>query len=245
MDVAIRGDRASCLSAQLAPRTWFFAVARGFGRVDGIAIERALLNRIRIECERRARSERFRRALDRPQAAAAGMAAVLARANADLHARTAAHADYVTASASFTGALIARNRAFIFHAGGTAAYLAHAGEITELSQDDAFDDGRLPVLLRGMGSSSALDVVVSDVALEPGDVIVLVGHRMRGDVDRRALLAHVEAAGPSEHVLVARFDCSDAASALREVASPARALAPVIARWLAGLGFVLALALLP
>ncbi|HTU80729.1 MAG TPA: hypothetical protein VMF61_01280, partial [Candidatus Acidoferrales bacterium] len=66
MDVAIRGDRASCLTMQLGPRTWFLAVSRGFGTVDGLPIERALLARIRNECERRLRGERFRRAVDRP-----------------------------------------------------------------------------------------------------------------------------------------------------------------------------------
>jgi hypothetical protein len=59
MDVAIRGDRASCLSLQLGPRSWLFAVARGFGTVDGAAAAPATLERLRAECERRLRTERL------------------------------------------------------------------------------------------------------------------------------------------------------------------------------------------
>ena len=70
MDVAIRGDRASCLTLQLGAQTWLFAVARGFGLIDGTAAAPSTLARIRNEFERRLKSERFRRALDRPQAAA-------------------------------------------------------------------------------------------------------------------------------------------------------------------------------
>jgi hypothetical protein len=41
--------------------------------------------------------------------------------------------------------------------------------------------------------------------------MILMGHRVRGEVDRRAIVAHVEAAGESEHLLVVRFDESDRA----------------------------------
>jgi len=41
MDVAIRGDRASCLTLQLGANAWLFAVARGFGTIDGMAREYA------------------------------------------------------------------------------------------------------------------------------------------------------------------------------------------------------------
>ena len=38
-----------------------------------------------------------------------------------------------------------------------------------------------------------------------------MGHRVRGEVDRRALVTHVERSGESEHLLVVRFDEGDRA----------------------------------
>lgn len=210
MDVAIRGDRASCLTMQLGARTWLLAVTRGFGAVDGIPTERALLSRLRAECERRLRSERFRRAVDRPHAAATAMLAALARVNGELFSRTAGHDDYVTAASSLTAALIVRGHAYVLHCGGTAAYLAHRGDVSALTSDDTFDDAALPLLARALGTTATLDVTVTSVMLDEGDIVVLLGHRVPGDVDRRALIAHVETADPVEHVLVARFERDDA-----------------------------------
>jgi len=243
VDVAIRGDRASCLTMQLGPRTWFLAVTRGFGSVDGVAIERALLTRLRAECERRLRSERFRRAVDRPHAAATAVLAALARVNSDLHARTAGHEDYVTAAASLTAALVVRGRAYVMHAGGTAAYLAHRGEVVALSGDDTFDDAPLPLLARALGTTPTLDVAVSSVMLDEGDVIILCGRRVPGEIDRRALIAHVEAADPEEHLLVARFEHDDASESSAEAVASWRPLhlAASLARIGAAIGFVLAM----
>lgn len=208
MNLAVRGDQASCMTLQLASRTWLLAIARGFGAVDGVAVERALLARLRAECERRMRSPRFRRAVDRPNAAATAILAALARVNADLYSRTASHEDHVTAAASMTAALIVHGRAYVVHAGGTAAYLAHEGEVVALSGDDAFDDARL--LVRALGTTPSLDVAVASVTLEEGDVIVLVDRRVPGSVDRRSLIAHVDSCTSAEHVLVARFEHDDA-----------------------------------
>lgn len=163
-----------------------------------------------MECARRARGERFRRAIDRPQSAASAILAALSRVNAELFARTAGHDDYVTAGVSLSAVLIVRGRAAVLHCGGTAAYLVHRGGVAALTRDDAFDDASLPLLARALCTAASLDVTVSNVTLDPGDVIVLLGHRVAGDVDRGALIAHVEAAGPVEHVLVARFDRDDA-----------------------------------
>jgi hypothetical protein len=196
---------------QLGPRTWLLAVTRGFGSVDGVPTERALLSQLRAECERRLRRERFRRAVDRPPAAATAVLAALARVNGEIYGRTAGHDDYVTAACSLTAVLIVRGHAYVMHCGGTAAYLAHQGDVTPLSGDDTFDDAALPLLSRVLGTSATLDVAVSSVSLDAGDVVVLLGRRVPGDIDRRALIAHVEAAGPSEHVLVARFERDDAA----------------------------------
>ena len=210
MDVAIRGDRASCLSLQMGARSWLFAVARGFGTVDGVAAAPATLARIRGECERRLKGERFRRAIDRPQAAATAILGVLSRVNGDLFSRSAAHDDYVTAGCSITATLVVRGHAYVMHSGGTAAYLAHKGEVSALTAEDSLE-GTPTVLSRALGTTSSLDVSVSSVEVDAGDIMILMGHRVRGEVDRRALIAHVEEAGPSEHMLVVRFDDSDRA----------------------------------
>jgi hypothetical protein len=244
VDVAIRGDRASCLTLQLGPRTWFLAVTRGFGTVDGVPVERALLLRLRAECERRMRSERFRRAIDRPQAAATAVLAALSRVNADLHARTAGHDDYVTAAASLTAALVVRGRAYVMHAGGTAAYLAHRGDVVVLSGDDTFDDASMPLLARSLGTTATLDVAVTSLTLDEGDVIILVGRRIPGDIDVRGFIAHVENSDPAEHLLVARFEREDAAEEIIERVRkrPAAFYAAAVARIVAAIAFVFAMA---
>lgn len=211
MDVAIRGDRASCLSLQLGPRSWLFAVARGFGTIEGAAAAPATLARVRAECERRLKGERFRRAVDRPQVAATALLGVLSRVNSDLFSRSAGHDDYVTAGSSLTATLLVRGHAYVVHCGGTAAYLAHKGEVSALTADDSLDGTPGPLLSRALGTGPALDVAVSSVRVDAGDVMILIGHRVRGDVDRRALIAHVEEAGTNEHMLVVRFDDGDRA----------------------------------
>ena len=217
MDVAIRGDRASCLTLQLGSRTWLFAVAHGFGAIDGVPIAPAALERLRTECERRARSERFRRAIDRPQSAAAALLGALARVNGDIFVRSAAHDDYVSVGCSFSALLVVRGHAYVVHAGRTAVYLAHGGDVVALTSDDGFGEARLPLLLRALGTSSALDVAVSSVIFEPGDIVILAAERMRGEISRLALIAHAEAAGSAEQLLVVRFDDSDRSDAATPV----------------------------
>ena len=224
MDVAIRGDRASCLSVQLAPQSWLFAVARGFGNVDGMGAAPATLGRLRAECERRLRNERFRRAIERPQAAATAILGVLSRVNGDLFSRSAGHDDYVTAGCSLSAALVVRGHAYVIHTGGTAAYLAHKGEVSSLTSDDGLDEATSTLLSRALGTTNALDVSVSSVHVDAGDVRILMGHRVRGDVDRRALIAHVEEAGSAEHMLVVRFDDGDRSNQLLEDNSPYKSL---------------------
>jgi hypothetical protein len=243
VDVAIRGDRASCLTMQLGPRTWLLAVARGFGAVDGLPTERALLARLRAECERRLHSERFRRAVGRPQAAASAILSALARVNGDLFARTAGHDDYVTAASSLTMTLIVRAHAYVMHCGGTAAYLVHENEVAALSRDDTLDEALVPLLSRAVGTSATLDVTVSSVILDEGDLLVLLGHRVRGEVDRGALIEHVESNALAEHVLVARFERGDSLEAVG-AADPRRRLRAnggKIVRIAAAIGLALAL----
>lgn len=212
MTLAIRGDRTSSVTLQLGPRTWVLAVARGFGSIGGLATEAALLARLRAECERRVRGARFRRAMDRPQTAATAMLAVLTRVNGDLHACTASHEDYVTAAASLTAVVIVQGYAYVLHAGATAAYLARDGDIVALSGDDVFDDRLRPLLARALVVAPVLDVTISSAMLAPGDSIVLLERRLRGDVERRALLANLDASDPGDHVLIARFERDEAAA---------------------------------
>jgi hypothetical protein len=230
MTLAIRGDRTSCFTVQLGPRTWLLAVARGFGTIGGLATEAALLARLRGECERRVRSARFRRAIDRPQAAATAVLAVITRVNADLYVGTASHEDYVTAAASLTAVLVVHGQAYVLHAGATAAYLARGGDLMALSGDDVFEDRRKPVL----------DITISNTILSQGDAIVLLGRRLRDDTERRALLANLDASDPGEHVLVARFEYDDAAPG--EFASVSRPpiFARALARTAAAISFLIA-----
>ncbi len=224
MTLAIRGDRTSSVTLQVGPRTWILAVARGFGTIGGVAIEAALLTRLRAECERRVRGARFRRAMDRPQTAATAMLAVLARVNGDLYASTASHEDYVTAAASLTAAVIVHGAAYVLHAGATAAYLARDGELTALSGDDVFDERSRPLLARAFGAAPALDVTIASTVLTAGDSIVLLGRRLRGAAERAALLAQLDAIDPGDHVLIARFERDDAPPAERAQAVRARSV---------------------
>ncbi|MGA8534615.1 MAG: hypothetical protein WB615_10945, partial [Candidatus Tumulicola sp.] len=120
------------------------------------------------------------------------------------------------------------------------------GEVTALSGDDTFDDTALPLLSRALCTSAALDVAVSSVMLDAGDMVVLLGRRVPGDVDRDALVAHVESAGPAEHVLVARFERDDAADespGIGERRSRGLAVMPLLLRALVAVVLVLALVL--
>jgi hypothetical protein len=208
MTLAIRGGRAS-LRLQLGPRTWLLAVTRGFGRINGLASEAALLQRLQTECDRHGRYARFRRSMDRPQAAATAIQAILTRVNFDLFTATASHDDYVTAAASLTAVLVVEDRAVVMQAGSTAAYLARNGEVVALCGDDHFDGQGMPLLFRALAIAPALDIAISTATLAQGDAIVLIDRRLRTPADHRALLAQLEAANPGEHFLVARIERDD------------------------------------
>lgn len=239
MDVAIRGDRASCLTLALGTQSWFFAVARGFGNIDGLGAAPATLSRVRVECERRLKGERFRRAVDRPDSAATAMLGVFSRVNSDIFTRSAAHDDYVTAGCSLSAVLVVRGRAYVVHTGGTAVYLAHGGELKWLTADDTLGDGPMPLLSRALGTTNTLDVSVSSVGVESGDVVILLAHRVPGELDRRALIAHVEGAGPSEQVLVVRFDDGDSALEAARSGGVRRSKLPIVGTAIAVAGTVL------
>ncbi len=238
MTLAIRGDRTSCLSMQLGSGTWLLAVARGFGQINGLPTESALLARLRSECRQRMRSPRFRRAIDRPQTAATAMLAVLTRVNGALYANTASHEDYVTAAASVTAVVVVQGLAYVIHAGATAAYLARDGDVTALCEDDAMDGRTIPVLARAFASGPALDVSVSSTRLCAGDAIVLLGRRIVGDRQRLSLLERLEASEPGEQILVARFEEDVNSETPRLVAGPSRLV--MLVRVIAVIGFLAA-----
>jgi hypothetical protein len=241
MTLAIRGDRTSCLSLQVGPGTWLLAVARGFGQMGGLPIESALLARLRAECQGRMRSPHFRRAIDRPQAAATAMLAVLGRVNGVLHANTANHEDYVAAAASLTAVIIVQGLAYVIHAGATAAYLARAGAIASLCDDDVMEERPVPVLIRAFAAAPTLDVGISNVRLIPGDAIVLLGRRIAGASERRMLLDRLEASELGEQILVARFE--EDAGAIFPVPSASlytSTIARAFARIAAAIGFLTA-----
>jgi serine/threonine protein phosphatase PrpC len=194
MDVAIRGDLASCLTLRLAPSTWVFAIARGFGEVDGAPIARVALARFENECRNRTRSETRRRRLLRSHVAAGILCGALARVNSALYLRTAGNDDYVPSACSLSAALVVRNRAYVAHAGATAVYLVHHGDVLPLTGTDAFDGGMLqPILTRALGVEPALNFAVSSIALESGD----------------ALAFCPRADGPEHHALRVGYEPSD------------------------------------
>jgi hypothetical protein len=206
MTLAIRGDRASCSSMQLGPGTWLLAVASGFGKIAGLPAEAALLARLRGECRRRMRNPLFRRAVDRPQAAATAMLSVLSRINAALYACTASHEDYVPAAASLTAVIVVQRFAYVIHAGATAAYLVRARAVTPLCEDDVMEERSVPLLSRAFAVAPTLDVSITNARLVRGDAIVLLPRRIAGESELRGLVDRLDRAEAGEQMLVARFE---------------------------------------
>lgn len=184
MNVAVSGERGCCLSRQLSPDGYLFAVATGFGRVDGEPAAQLALGRMRAEFERRARTGRFQRLCGRPRSAAAVLGAVMSRVNEELHARSASHEDYVTAGASMTAVLLMRERAYLAHIGSTAAYLARGGSLVALTTNEAFEGENSPVLVNALGLTRMLDTTVSAFSLMAGDALVLAERPLPADAER-------------------------------------------------------------
>ena len=175
MNVAVTGDRGCCLSQRLSAESYLFAVATGFGRIDGESTASFALTNL---------SRRMQRARI-PRAVATMLGGAVARVNDELHARSASHEDYVTAGASMTAIFLLRERAYLAHVGTTAAYLARGGSVTPLTKSDAFSDGLgRPVLLRALGLTRTLHVPVSAVALAPGDTVVLSERELPARAER-------------------------------------------------------------
>ena len=208
MDVAISGDRALCLTQQLAPGMYLFAVANGFGTVEGQPVARAVLASLRNEFEHRSRGDRLRRAEQRGKGITSSLRSAFARVNEDMHARTASHEDYVTAGCSVTGVLLIKERAYLAHVGSTAAYLARDGYVVSLTKNDAFEMSALPILTRALVSAPTVEVAVCNFSLNEGDALVLAGRRLHEADERRRLaesLVHGTQAAPGDQLLVVRY----------------------------------------
>lgn len=207
MDVAISGDRGSCLTQQLAPGTYLFGVAHGFGQVEGDAIAHVVLARLRSDFERRGRGDRLRKAQRRPKAITHALSSAFGRVNEEIHGRTASHDDYVTAGCSLTAALLIDDRAYLAHVGSSAAYLSRDGYVVSLTKNDAFDGSTLPVLVRAIGAAPSLEVSLCTFTLNDGDALVLAGRRLR-EVDERRRLTEclsVEGLQNADQMLVVRY----------------------------------------
>jgi protein phosphatase len=222
MSIAVSGDRGTCVSLALGRSTYLFAVADGFGSIDGIPAAKAALERLRFECERRSRSERFRRALERAESATTALLGIVASVNGELFVRSASHDDYVTAGCSLTTVLVRGRRAFVAHAGATAAYLARAGYVVSLTQDDSVGDAPVRILTRAVGTQPHLDASVCNFTLDDGDAMVLTDRRLRDADDRRRLASRLRHDAPSnggdDHLLIVRYAGGDDVAE----ASPAR-----------------------
>jgi len=175
VNVAVSGDRGCCISQRLSDESYLFAVATGFGRIDGEPVAAFALTNLR---------QRLQRA-PKPRSVEAMLGGVIARVNDELHARSASHEDYVTAGASMTAILLLRERAYLAHVGSTAAYLARGGSVMALTTNDAFEDGfGRPVLIRALGLARTLDMAVTAIALAPGDALVLAEHELPARAER-------------------------------------------------------------
>lgn len=211
MNIAVSGNRGSCLSQRLSEGTYLVAVANGFGRIAGEGIAPLALSRLRAEIEGRIRRGLLRRSSLRTRSVTTALASVFAKINADLHARSTSHDDYVTAGCSMTAGLLIGDRAYLAHVGTTAAYLARGGYAVALTKTDAFDaEGALPVLTRALGANTSIETGVCAFALSDGDSLVLTGHRLREPQDRRRLaecLSYGAQSGASgDQMLVIRYE---------------------------------------
>jgi serine/threonine protein phosphatase PrpC len=182
-----------------------FAVANGFGCVEGEPIAHNVLQRLQEEMQRRAR---------RPKHFKNALTTAFYRVNDEVHARTASHEDYITAACSATSVLLVENRAYLAHAGSTSAYLARDGYVVSLTKNDTFEGEGIPVLTRAIGIAPTIDVAACSFTLNDGDTLVLSGRRLRETEERRRLAECLTYgagdAAEGEQMLVIRFQPDEA-----------------------------------
>ncbi len=205
MGLAIRGDRAASLDTVLIGGVRLLAVARGTGMVDGIPVARDVLARLYRECDRRARVSGARGVpgIDRWVRV---LAAAVERVNADVYARSAAHEDYVPATASLTAAVVIGHRAIVAHAGTTVAMLARTSCIVGLTAEDAVGEpDAARIVLRSIGAQARLEPSIRTVALETGDALILADCRPQRDADRRRVASAVLTDTGGDGLIVVRI----------------------------------------
>lgn len=185
MGVALTGDRAARLTVALGSGAQLMAVAEGFGRIDGVPVANAALQRLRIAFERPRRSRRLARALARPENATALLAGAIARLNDEIFARGASHADYVAAGCSITAVLMIPGYAIAAHLGATAAYLSRGGRSRALTSQHVIADLPVRMLTRALGVQPRCDATMATFAIEDGDTLVLTDSTNRRLIERQ------------------------------------------------------------
>jgi serine/threonine protein phosphatase PrpC len=171
--VALSGDRAARVTVSLGAGAQLVAVAEGFGRIDGVPVANAALQRLRIAFERQRRTHRIARALCRRESAAALLSGAVARLNDEIYARGASHADFVSAGCSLTAVLIVRGYAIAAHLGATSASLTRDGRSRVLTPQHTVADLPIRLLTRALGAQSRCEASVSTFEIEDGDTLVL------------------------------------------------------------------------
>ena len=185
MGVALTGDRAARVTVALGSGAQLLAVAEGFGRIDGVPVANAALQRLRIAFERLRRSRRIARALERPESAAALLSGAIARLNDEIFARGASHADYVSAGCSITAVLVIPGYAIAAHLGATAAYLGRGGRSRALTSQHVIADLPVRMLTRALGVQPRCDATMATFGIEEGDTLVLTDAGNRRLIVRR------------------------------------------------------------
>ncbi|MDQ2992346.1 MAG: hypothetical protein M3R30_05945 [Candidatus Eremiobacteraeota bacterium] len=173
MGVALSGDRAARVSIVLGSGAQLLAVAEGFGRIDGVPVANAALQRLRIAFERRRRGDRIARALERPEGAAALLSGSVVRLNDEIYARGASHADFVSAGCSLTAVLLVGNHAIAAHLGATAAYLTRDGHSRALTPQHVVADLPVRLLTRALGAQPVCEPSMASFDIDDGDTLVL------------------------------------------------------------------------
>ena len=184
MGVALSRERVACVTVPLGPDAHLFAVAEGFGRIDGMPVAHVAVQRLRLAFERLRRSRRHARALAQPESATALLAGAIARLNEEIYARAASHADYVSAGCSLTAVLAVRRVAIAAHLGATAAYLERDGRTRALTVPHVVADLPVRLLTRSLGTQARAAASIASFEIDESDTLVLT------DSEHHRLIAH-------------------------------------------------------
>lgn len=184
MGVALSRDRTAYVTVALGAGAHLFAVAEGFGRIDGMPVAHVAVQRLRLSFERQRRNRRLARALAQPESATALLVATVARLNEEIYARAASHADYVSAGCSLTVVLVVRRVATAVHLGATAAYLERDDRRRALTVPHVVADLPVRLLTRSLGTQARSDAAVASLEIDENETLVLT------DSEERRLIVH-------------------------------------------------------